>query len=368
MAVSRVQAARRRRGPHRGRDRHLEGQGRRHRQGQRHRRRDRDRQVAGRAARRRTPARSPALLVPEGETVDVGTPIIAIERRAPRRSAAPAPRAAEAPPPGRREGGAADGDRGRHDRRRRPGGARASRWSATARGRPRPSAARAGRGQPPTAAGGRPARPQVRRPGRAGRRRRRAADARARRPPPPRRRRPPGGGRALAKPPVRKLRQGPRRRPGRRDRRPARTASITREDVDRARGGRRGRRPVRPLRGDVPAAAARPAGERETRDPDQGRPQDDRAGDGGLGVHRPARHRVHHRRRHPHDGARRAAQARDREFRDVKVSPLLVVAKALLLAIRRNPGDQRDLGRGGPGDRGQELRQPRASPPRPRAA
>ena len=53
----RVQAARRRRGPHRGRDRRLEGQGRRRRRDQRHRRRDRDRQVAWSSCRRRTPAR-----------------------------------------------------------------------------------------------------------------------------------------------------------------------------------------------------------------------------------------------------------------------------------------------------------------------
>ena len=45
-----VQAPRRRRGSHRGRDRVVEGQARRHGQGQRDRRRDRDRQVAGRAA------------------------------------------------------------------------------------------------------------------------------------------------------------------------------------------------------------------------------------------------------------------------------------------------------------------------------
>ena len=45
-----VQAARRRRRSHRGRDRQLAGQAGRHGQGQRHHRRDRDRQVAGRAA------------------------------------------------------------------------------------------------------------------------------------------------------------------------------------------------------------------------------------------------------------------------------------------------------------------------------
>ena len=50
----------------------------------------------------------------------------------------------------------------------------------------------------------------------------------------------------------------------------------------------------------------------------------------------PARDRVGHRRRHPHDGVRRAAQER-REFRDVKVSPLLVLARACMLAMRRTP-------------------------------
>ena len=57
-------------------------------------------------------------------------------------------------------------------------------------------------------------------------------------------------------------------------------------------------------------------------------------------------------------------QLRDRvaaspEFAGVKVSPLLFVARALLLAVRAAPDDQLDLGRAGPGDRGQALRQPR---------
>ena len=45
--------------------------------------------------------------------------------------------------------------------------------------------------------------------------------------------------------------------------------------------------------------------------------------------------------------------------RGVKVSPLLLVAKALLLAVRRNPEINATLGRGGAGDRRQALRQPR---------
>ena len=65
------------------------------------------------------------------------------------------------------------------------------------------------------------------------------------------------------------------------------------------------------LRADGRRASATPrppvTGERETRDAGQGRAQDDRAGDGGVGVHGPARHRVDHRRRHPDDEAGRAA-------------------------------------------------------------
>ena len=49
----------------------------------------------------------------------------------------------------------------------------------------------------------------------------------------------------------------------------------------------------------------------------------------------------------------------DREFEGVKVSPLLVVARALLLSRAPQPRRQRDLGRGGRGDRRQALRQPR---------
>jgi pyruvate dehydrogenase E1 component beta subunit len=73
-----LQAPRRRRGPHRGRDRLVEGQARRHRQGQRRRRRDRD-------AKSLVELPSPyagvvaELLVDEGRTVDVGTPIIAVD-------------------------------------------------------------------------------------------------------------------------------------------------------------------------------------------------------------------------------------------------------------------------------------------------
>ena len=47
------------------------------------------------------------------------------------------------------------------------------------------------------------------------------------------------------------------------------------------------------------------------------------------------------------------------ELAGVRVSPLLLVAKAVLLAVRRHPMVNSTLGRGGAGDRGQGLRQPR---------
>ena len=54
-----------------------------------------------------------------------------------------------------------------------------------------------------------------------------------------------------------------------------------------------------------PAVASAP-GERETPRADQGRAQDDGRRDGAVGVHGAPRHRVDHRRRHRHDGVRRA--------------------------------------------------------------
>ena len=48
-----------------------------------------------------------------------------------------------------------------------------------------------------------------------------------------------------------------------------------------------------------------------------------------------------------------------REFRDVKVSPLLVLARAVMLAMRRTPEINSWLGRRRPGGRLQALRQPR---------
>ena len=58
-----------------------------------------------------------------------------------------------------------------------------------------------------------------------------------------------------------------------------------------------------------------------------------------------------------------------REFKDVKVSPLLVLARAVDAGDAAYAGDQLVLGRGGPGGRLQELRQPRhrgGHPARPR--
>ena len=93
-----------------------------------------------------------------------------------------------------------------------------------------------------------------------------------------------------------------------------RTSASTSPPLDAAparrhrhpRGRRGGRRQSRQARRSPEHAAA----SGRARDPraDQGRPQDDGRRDGAVGLHRPARHRVGHRRRHPHDGVRRAAQ------------------------------------------------------------
>ena len=98
--------------------------------------------------------------------------------------------------------------------------------------------------------------------------------------------------------------QGPRRRHHARWSVPARAASSRARTSQAASGSRRfrdGRQRALLNQRDAPASA-RPARAH------QGRPQDDGAGDGRLGLHRPPRHRVGHRRRHPHDGVRRAAQ------------------------------------------------------------
>ena len=101
-----------------------------------------------------------------------------------------------------------------------------------------------------------------------------------------------GAAKVLAKPPVRKLAKdlgidlaevtptGP-------------NGTITRDDVE-------GSHRHRPGVGRRRAAATADRRARDAR-PDQGRPQDDRAGDGVVGLHGAARHRVGHRRRQPDD-------------------------------------------------------------------
>ena len=121
----------------------------------------------------------------------------------------------------------------------------------------------------------------------------------------------------LAKPPVRKLAKdlgvdlddGHPVRPG---------GIVTRDDVDAAAGAGE---PRPPAGGPAPREPRRRAA-RDT-GAGQGRAQDDRAGDGRQRVHRAARHRVRHGRRDPDDGAASSGCEADREFRDVKVSPLL---------------------------------------------
>ena len=339
-------APRRRRGPDRGRDRHLEGQGRRHRRDQRHRLRDRDRQVDRRAA-------------------------LAVRRR---RLGDPGARGRDGP--------------GRHadhrDRRRRGGrGARLRprrsplqppRWRSTCPTRPPPARARAtvpgrpdeGRPRPdPARAQGR-----LRQRGRRTCRPRRAFETGlasplveaaepepavpARSQQPPSRWSPPPL-RVLAKPPVRKLAKDlgvdlatlDADRPERHDH----PRATSRRAATRwlRRGDRAGQR--QPRSPDV---------ERRARDPraDQGRPQDDGRRDGAVGVHGAARHRVGDRRRDPHHGVRRAAQG----------PPRVPRREGLAAAGARAGRDARDapyaggqlvLGRGGAGDRAQALRQPR---------
>ena len=239
-----VPAPRRRRGPHRGRDRRLEGQGRRHDRDQRRRRRDRDRQVARRAARRRTRAPSSALLVAEGEMVEVGTPIISIGA-AGEVAAAPS---GERRPGGRRRAGPAstrldiDLSKPRPLRLDGGGGPRRTdqgRRGTTSTGRGSAVAGHGAGAQTQTAGAGRVL---ARAPGRgreadrrvagAGRRPRRPA-RRIRRGLGPRRPRRPSPARTRAGQAAGpQVRQGPRRRPRRAGRVRRGAASITRADVD----------------------------------------------------------------------------------------------------------------------------------------
>ena len=271
------------------------------------------------------------LLVNEGDTVEVGTPIISVE------TAPGAPTTVQDAPS---QGAVEPGIEGSPAPKVDPSvtGARTDEieegkiGGTTSTGR---TAVLVGYGVKQTEA--------KRRPRKAGRRARALPDAQPRRVRPVVRGRPrrphrtgpargpagrraarPARGRVLAKPPVRKLAKDL----GMNLDEVAATGEggvITRADVEtHASGG------AAPTASPPHRSPARPTARLEERDPDQGRPQDDRAGHGRLGVHRAARHRVHHRRRHQDDGARRERLKRDREFRDVKVTPLLVLAKALV--------------------------------------
>ena len=274
--MRRVQAARRRRGSDRGRDRHLEGQGRRRHQGQRHRGRDRDRQVAGRAAlavRRH----GQALHVPEGETVAGRHPDhLRRRRRRPTQPDAAATESAAYLAPTARDRHVQPG----RDRRRgepdagrlRPAsrGSRARAAPAGATRRPRTEAGAAAQLQLQGAFGP-GVRRHLRRRGAPTSRRCRAAPAAAptRLPARTSRARQAAGAQA---------RQGPRHRP--RSLTPTGPGgTVTREDVEAAaeRRCRVPRRACRVRRGAPASATARA---------DQGRPQDDGAGDGGVRVHR----------------------------------------------------------------------------------
>ena len=161
----------------------------------------------------------------------------------------------------------------------------------------------------------------------------------------------PAAARALAKPPVRKLAKdlgvdltslagsGP-------------GGAVTRDDVQAATGG---------LDSGAPSTIRRSAGhERRAGDPraDQGRPQDDGPGHGRLGLLDPPRHRVGDDRRHPHHGVRRPAEGPPR----VPRRQGLAAARA---RARRDAGDAphpRDqllVGRRRAGGRLQELCEPR---------
>ena len=259
------------------------------------------------------------LLVPEGETVAVGTPIIAVDTGVDDGTAAGTGDAGRC---GRRRG---RGDRGRQDRRRRP---------RRPRGRPGRLRPADDRGQAPSPQGRRPTASGRAAPpaGPAGARARRAGTGSRRRCPPldaapgtpPGRR--PGAGQAAGA----QVRQGPRRRPGRRGRvgRGRHHQPVRRRPAPAGRGrrgaGRHGRR-----RGGSGTRPAARTGERETRVPVKG-------------VRKmTAQAMVASAFTAPHvtefitvDVTRTMKLVErlrtDREFRDVKVSPLLLVAKALL--------------------------------------
>ena len=142
---------------------------------------------------------------------------------------------------------------------------------------------------------------------------------------------------------------------------PARSAPARRFDHPRRRAGRVVRRRRPPA-----AAAAAPrrrraafGPDREQRIPVKGVRKLTAENMVAVGVHRAARHRVPDRRRDPLDEGPRPAQDQP-DWRDVRVSPLLLVAKAALVALKPPPDGQLDLvATGDRRDPGQALRQPR---------
>ena len=280
-----------------------------------------------------------ALLVEEGETIPVGTPIISVgDPSAPVEPVESTAGPAETPAPAESamEIDLSNPPRERRRRGREPG---------------RPQQGRARRG---------PARP----PGRL----RRAPTSRCRAPSSPApspdvegvdepavpatsARTDGVGAVALAKPPVRKLAKDlgvdltavAATGPG---------GTVTRADVESAASlassgaERRGARPGRRREGRPRAARA-----------GQGRAQDDGGGDGAVRVLRPARDRVGDHRRDPHDGVRRPAQEAPR----VPRRQGLPASRPGARGDAGDPADPRDqllVGRGRPGGRLQVLRQP----------
>ena len=262
------------------------------------------------------------LLVPEGETVEVGTPIIAVDTGVDDGlPEAPAPAGAA-----RRRG---RGDRGRQDRRRR------ARWPGRRARRLRPPD---DRGQAPPPQGRRPGAvpapaPRWRPVPAAGAP---AAPPHPQRHPPPRRS--PDGPVAVARWPSRRCASTPRTSASTSPTWPARVrAASSAAPTSTATSSSPRARPVRPARRRPRLAALVRPGERETRIPVKG-------------VRKmTAQAMVASAFTAPHvtefitvDVTRTMKLVErlrtDREFRDVKVSPLLVVAKALLISARRNPG------------------------------
>ena len=173
-------------------------------------------------------------------------------------------------------------------------------------------------------------------------------DRRTSRSPPPR----PAPSRVLAKPPVRKL---------------AKSLGVDLTTVAPDRPERHGlarRRPARPpIRSRSPptrstrrAAAGRPSARPGSRS--RASASTPRRPWSLERVHRAARHRVRHLRRHGDDGAARPGR---RAARVPRRQGLAAAVRRQGGAPRRaaHPGDQLDLGRGGRRDRAQALRQPR---------